>query len=375
MKTTILIQAGNEQILPYNCKLNHLFNIDNQYFALLESVTTDSNNQLVKQTNNGTIININTGLVAYSFTRNNTKVDLLRVKTDFKGYVLDLLSRSESEILKTCQSKEQINDITEISEYYAKQQLKAKNKPIVNELGKYKIKDTDLIEYNKELSNNTNPKEVLKDFKQWIKFINEVVLFLGCFIKVELLKEYDNTNLYAVHITHNKGAYKFELKLTNTMYFDFMRRCGLNPFEQNEPINEPKELVIEPHYEPPYIHEQNDIEVTPPCAKNTIHFEYPYLHEISDIQISINTNFNKLMNEIKPKVKLSKLDKLRDKLYELESKLHDAKLDRHKRMERMGWGYGMRHGKINISFIKEDKLTERIDKVKEQIKELNLCLT
>lgn len=49
--------------------------------------------------------------------------------------------------------------------------------------------------------------------------------------------------------------------------------------------------------------EQNDIDFTSPCAKNTIHFEAPYLHEISDIQISVNTNFDNLMSEIIEQIK------------------------------------------------------------------------
>lgn len=67
----------------------------------------------------------------------------------------------------------------------------------------------------------------------------------------------------------------------------------------------------------------------------------------------------------------TKLDKLKRKLSDLESKLYYERCRQNETLERKGWGYGMRHSKIGFSTRREDSLKERIEKVKEQIKQLS----
>lgn len=67
----------------------------------------------------------------------------------------------------------------------------------------------------------------------------------------------------------------------------------------------------------------------------------------------------------------TKLDKLKRKLYDLESKLYDERCRQNETLERRGWGYGMRHSKIGFSTRREDSIKEQIGKVKKQIKQLS----
>jgi hypothetical protein len=67
----------------------------------------------------------------------------------------------------------------------------------------------------------------------------------------------------------------------------------------------------------------------------------------------------------------TKLDKLKRKLSDLESKLFDERCKQNEMLERRGFGYGMRHSKIGFSTSREDSIKERIEKVKEQIKQLS----
>lgn len=67
----------------------------------------------------------------------------------------------------------------------------------------------------------------------------------------------------------------------------------------------------------------------------------------------------------------TKLDKLKRKLSDLESKLYDEGCRQNKMLENQGWGYAMRHSKIGFSTRREDSIKERIGKVKEQIKQLS----
>ena len=67
----------------------------------------------------------------------------------------------------------------------------------------------------------------------------------------------------------------------------------------------------------------------------------------------------------------TKLDKLKRKLSDLESKLFEERCRQNEMLERRGWGYGMRHGNIGFSTRREDSLKERIKEVKEQIKQLS----
>lgn len=66
----------------------------------------------------------------------------------------------------------------------------------------------------------------------------------------------------------------------------------------------------------------------------------------------------------------TKLDKLKRKLSDLESKLYDERCRQHTNLNNRGWGYGMRHSKIGFSTRREDSIKERIKKVKQQIKDL-----
>lgn len=67
----------------------------------------------------------------------------------------------------------------------------------------------------------------------------------------------------------------------------------------------------------------------------------------------------------------TKLDKLKRKLSDLESKLLDERYRQNEMLERRGWGYGMTHSKIGFSTRRENSLKEQIEKVKEQIKQLS----
>lgn len=67
---------------------------------------------------------------------------------------------------------------------------------------------------------------------------------------------------------------------------------------------------------------------------------------------------------------VTKSDKLKRKLVDLEVKLFEERYRQNKMLERRGWGYGMRHSNIGFSTRREDLLKERIEKVKQQIKEL-----
>jgi len=67
----------------------------------------------------------------------------------------------------------------------------------------------------------------------------------------------------------------------------------------------------------------------------------------------------------------TKLDKLKRKLSDLESKLYYERCRQNEMLEMRGWGYGMRHSKIGLSTRREDSIKERIEEVKEQIKQLS----
>lgn len=67
---------------------------------------------------------------------------------------------------------------------------------------------------------------------------------------------------------------------------------------------------------------------------------------------------------------MTKIEKLKNKLSELETKLYIAQCEENRKLNNMGFGYGMRHSKINVSTTKSDKIKERIKKVKDEIKNL-----
>lgn len=68
--------------------------------------------------------------------------------------------------------------------------------------------------------------------------------------------------------------------------------------------------------------------------------------------------------------KEDKIQKLLEKKSDLEHKLYEEQLRQHQRINNMGWGYGMRHAKLNFSTTKEDRLQARIEKIDKQIAEL-----
>ncbi len=68
--------------------------------------------------------------------------------------------------------------------------------------------------------------------------------------------------------------------------------------------------------------------------------------------------------------KEDKIQKLLEKKSDLEHKLYEEQVRQHQRINNMGWGYGMRHAKLNFSTTKEDRLQERIEKIDKQIAEL-----
>lgn len=68
--------------------------------------------------------------------------------------------------------------------------------------------------------------------------------------------------------------------------------------------------------------------------------------------------------------KTERLQKLLEKKSDLEHKLYEEQVRQHQRINNMGWGYGMRHAKLNFSTTKEDRLQARIEKIDKQIAEL-----
>ena len=69
--------------------------------------------------------------------------------------------------------------------------------------------------------------------------------------------------------------------------------------------------------------------------------------------------------------KEERLKKLLEKKSDLEHRLYLEQCRQHERINNMGWGYGMRHAKLNFSTTKEDRLQERIEKIDKQIAEIS----
>lgn len=67
---------------------------------------------------------------------------------------------------------------------------------------------------------------------------------------------------------------------------------------------------------------------------------------------------------------VSKLDKLKQKLSDLESKLYEERVKTNERYNRMGWGYAMRNVKLTISDKREKNIMQRIEEVIKKIEEL-----
>lgn len=65
-----------------------------------------------------------------------------------------------------------------------------------------------------------------------------------------------------------------------------------------------------------------------------------------------------------------KLKKLIERKMQLEEKYYDACEKEHQRINNMGWGYGMRHSKINFSTHKSDNIKKRIEMYDLEIRQL-----
>lgn len=112
--------------------------------------------------------------------------------------------------------------------------------------------------------------------------------------------------------------------------------------------------------------------------KKELEYYKNILRNIEKYPNYIKKNVEKVISELeqgnieeeKPEEESSKLLKLKQKLSELQSKLFDAKLKDNQRFKNMGWGSGMRKGKLGNADTHEKKVQEKIDKVEAQIKEL-----
>lgn len=62
-----------------------------------------------------------------------------------------------------------------------------------------------------------------------------------------------------------------------------------------------------------------------------------------------------------------KIEKLKNKIQELESKHFEARLQSNQRFSNLGWGAGMRMSKIYVSTTKEDNLKKRIDMAQSEL--------
>lgn len=239
-----ILRNYNGQNLPYFINENNIFHIENELFVLNDKVELNEKfNQLYKVKKDCILTHIKSGLTCFDFYRYNVKVNKLKLKNDTQNYVFDLLqtyvvsNMDKEKFYNAINKAEIINDITEIeSNYFSKLENK---KPTTQKLGKYKITDNSLLSYNTELIHNSDSKTIISDFKRWVKFINEVALFSGYIAELELL---DN-NEYLCTITHDKGAYKFKIYLTATMYHDFKQCLGISEIKHE--ISQRNNEVIE----------------------------------------------------------------------------------------------------------------------------------
>lgn len=70
-------------------------------------------------------------------------------------------------------------------------------------------------------------------------------------------------------------------------------------------------------------------------------------------------------------MKKNKLEQLKAKLSDLESKLFDEKLKESKMWNNKGFGYAQRHGKLGNAFTKRgESLRNRIEVIKTQIEQI-----
>ena len=60
----------------------------------------------------------------------------------------------------------------------------------------------------------------------------------------------------------------------------------------------------------------------------------------------------------------SRVASIKTSISKAEDRLIDANRAETERVGRMGWGYGMRHSKLNFSTSKSDRIKERINNLK-----------
>lgn len=63
----------------------------------------------------------------------------------------------------------------------------------------------------------------------------------------------------------------------------------------------------------------------------------------------------------------SRAESIKASISKAEDRLIDANRAETERIGRMGWGYGMRHSKLNFSTSKSDRIKERINVLKEDL--------
>lgn len=241
-KTQILLPFKGQN-LPYIINENNIFHIENELFVLTDTTKKDNFGQLVCDFKDDNLVHIKSGKILFVFSERKIKVNKLRLKNDTKNYIFELLityvvsNMDNEKFFNAINKAENINDISEIeSIYFSKLD---KKKPITQKLGKYKITNNSLLSYNTELINNSDSKYIISEFKKWVKFVNEVALFTG--YKAELTNK--SGNEYTCKIVHNKGQYKFDLYLSDTMLFDFKQCLGISEIKHE--INQNNTDVIE----------------------------------------------------------------------------------------------------------------------------------
>lgn len=63
----------------------------------------------------------------------------------------------------------------------------------------------------------------------------------------------------------------------------------------------------------------------------------------------------------------SRAASIKTSISKTEDRLFDANRAETERVARMGWGYGMRHSKLNFSTSKSDRIKERINSLKANL--------
>lgn len=70
----------------------------------------------------------------------------------------------------------------------------------------------------------------------------------------------------------------------------------------------------------------------------------------------------------------SRIMALVNNISKAEERLYEARKAENDRISRMGWGYGMRHSKINFSTSKSDRIAKRIASLRSDIGKMRKAL-